>query len=104
MILVTVGQNDGADMLLVFDEVSNVGNDDVNAKQLTFRKHEAGVDHDNVVFPAKREAIHAEFAEAAEGDDFKLFSLHLSVDANTRMGVWMRRCWGKGIQEYAEIF
>ena len=70
VVLVAVGKDDGADVLLVLNEVGDVGYDDVDAEQLRFREHEPGVDDDYVVFPADREAVHAEFAEAAEGDDF----------------------------------
>ena len=78
VVFVAVGEDDGADVLPVLSEVGDVGHDDVDAEQFRFREHEAGVDHDNVVFPADREAVHSEFAEAAEGDDFQLICLHLS--------------------------
>ena len=78
VVLVAVGEDDGADMLPVFNEVGDVGDDDVDAEQLRLGEHEAGVDDDNVVFPAEGEAVHAEFAEAAEGNDFQFFRMHLS--------------------------
>ncbi len=69
-----------------------------------FREHEAGVDDDDVVFPAEREAVHSEFAEAAEGDDFQLICLHLSGSMLTP--VCVLGCGGVGrevVQIYAEI-
>ena len=78
VVLVAMGEDDGADVLPVLDEVGDVGHDDVDAQQLCFREHEAGIDDDDVVFPAEGEAVHAEFAEAAEGDDFQFICLHLS--------------------------
>ena len=33
-------------------------------EQLGFGEHESGVDDDNVIAPANRHAIHAEFAES----------------------------------------
>ena len=78
VVFVAMSEDDGADMFPVFSEVGDVGHDDVDAQQFRFREHEAGVNNDNVVFPADRQAVHAEFAEATEGDDFQLICLHLS--------------------------
>ena len=78
VVLVAVGEDDGADVCLVFNQVGDIGDDDIDAEQFRLREHEAGVDHDNVVFPAEREAVHAELAQPAEGDDFQFFCLHLS--------------------------
>ena len=78
MVHVAVGKDDGADMRLVFNQVGDIGNNDIHAQQLRLREHQPGVDHDNVVFPAEREAVHAELAESAQGNDFQLFCMHLS--------------------------
>ena len=59
--------------LLVFNEVGDVGDDDVDAEQLRLGEHEAGVNDDNVVFPANGEAVHAELAQPAKGNNFQLF-------------------------------
>ena len=95
VVLVAVGENDGADVLLVLDEVGDVGHDDVDAQQLRFREHEAGVDDDDVVFPAEGEAVHSEFAESAEGDDFQFFCLHLSGSMLTPVWVPGRAVCGE---------
>jgi hypothetical protein len=60
-----MGEDDGADVLLVLDEVGDVGDDDVDAEELGLGEHEAGVDDDDVVFIAEGEAVHAELAESA---------------------------------------
>ncbi len=73
-----MGKDDGADMLLVLDEIGDIGNHDIHAEQFRLRKHEPGVDHDNVVVPAQREAVHAELAQSTQGNDLQFFSLHLS--------------------------
>ena len=78
VVLVAVGEDDGADVLLVFNKVSDVGHNDVDAEQLRLGKHEPGVDDDDVVFPAEGEAVHAELAQPAEGDNFQFLSLHPS--------------------------
>ena len=59
-----------AHVRLVLDQIGDVGHDDIDAQQLRLREHEAGVDDNNVVFPAEGEAVHAELAQAAERDDF----------------------------------
>ena len=69
VVLVPVGQHDGAHLVAVLGQVADVGNDDVDAQQLLFGKHQAGIDDDNVVLPAEGDAVHAELAQAAQGDD-----------------------------------
>ena len=78
VVFMPMGKDDGTDVLAVLGEIGDVGYDDIYAEQLCFREHEAGIDHDDVVFPAECKAVHAEFAEAAEGDDFQFICLHLS--------------------------
>ncbi len=65
MILVAVGQDDGADMLAVFDQVGDIGDDNIHPQQFGLGKHETGIDDDDVVCPAKRQAVHTEFAQTA---------------------------------------
>ena len=76
MVFVAVGEDDGPDMIAIFQQIGDIGDDDVNAQQLGFRKHEAGVNHDDVVAPAKGHAVHAELTESAERDDVQLACGH----------------------------
>jgi len=62
---VAMGEDNGADVLLVLDEPGDVGDDDIDAEELGLREHEASVDDDDVIFVANGEAVHAELAEAA---------------------------------------
>jgi hypothetical protein len=62
VVFVTVGEADAADLVAVLDQIANVGNDNVDAKQLFFGKHQSGVDDDDVVVEAKGEAVHSELA------------------------------------------
>ena len=71
-----VREQDGAHVRLVFNQIRDIRNDNINAQQLRLRKHQSGVDDDNVVFPTQREAVHTELAKSAEGDNFQLFCLH----------------------------
>src|ERR1035438_353127 len=78
-------------MRLVFHQVADIGDNDIHSQQLRLREHQPGVDHDNVVFPTDREAVHAELAESAQRNDFQLLSLHLSDSmlTPTGFGSWL---------------
>ena len=76
VILVAVGEDDAAHALAIFDEIRNVGDDDVDAEQFGFGEHEAGVDDNDVVSPAHGHAVHAELAKAAQRDDLQFSSGH----------------------------
>ncbi len=77
MVLVSVGEDDGADMLAVLQQVGDIGDNDVHPEQLGFGKHEPGVNDDDVVAPANGHAIHAKFAESAEGYNMEFGGWHL---------------------------
>jgi hypothetical protein len=61
-----MGEYNPANPLPVFKKVRDIGNNDIHTQQLGFWEHQAGIDDDDVITPAHRHAIHAEFAEAAE--------------------------------------
>ena len=69
VVFVTVGEDDAAHALAIFDEVGDVGDNDVDAEQFGFGEHHSGIDDDDVIAPAHGHAVHAEFAEAAERHD-----------------------------------
>src|SRR6266853_2823503 len=66
VIFVAVGKHDAAHILAIFEEIRNVGNDDIDAQQLGFGKHQPRVDHDNVIAKADGHAVHTELAHPAE--------------------------------------
>jgi hypothetical protein len=72
VVLVAMREDDGADEGTVFDEVADVGNNDVDAEELFLGEHEAGVDDDDVVPETEGEAVHAELAQPAERDNLQL--------------------------------
>jgi hypothetical protein len=49
VVLVAVSKHDAADLVAVLDEIADVRDDDVDAEQLFFGEHQAGVDDDDVV-------------------------------------------------------
>src|ERR1017187_1957514 len=78
VVFMAVGQNDGANVLPVFNEIGDVRHHDIHTKQFRLGEHKPRVDHDNFVFPAHYHAVHSELAKAPKGYDFQFFSLHLS--------------------------
>ena len=69
VVLVAVGDEDGADLVLVLAQVGDVGDDEVHAGHVLFGEHNPGVDDDDVVAVLKGHHVLADFAEAAQGDD-----------------------------------
>ena len=78
MVLVRVGEEHAAHLLLVLDEVGEVGDDDVDARHLLVGEAQAAVDHDDVVLLPDDGTVLADLAHATERDD--LYQCH----------------WGKG--------
>ena len=76
VVFMAVGQDNRAHLLAVFDQVRDVGNNDVHAQQFGFGEHQAGVDDDNVIAPAHGHAVHSELAQTAQGHDMQLSSWH----------------------------
>ena len=66
VVFVAVGKHDAAHMLAIFEEVRDVGDDDVHAQQFGFGEHQAGVDNNDVVAVADGHAVHTELAHPAE--------------------------------------
>jgi hypothetical protein len=65
VVFVAVRKDDAAHMLAIFEQVRNVGNDDVDAQQLSFGEHQAGVNNDDVIAKADGHAVHTELAQPA---------------------------------------
>ncbi len=81
VILVTVREHDRSDLVAVLRQVADVRNDNVDAEQLFFGKHEAGIDDNDVVLPSEGHAVHAELAQAPEGDHTKFILCHFWLDS-----------------------
>jgi hypothetical protein len=63
VVFVAVRQNDRANALAILLQVGNVRDDQVDAQELRFREHHAGVNNNDVVAVAQRHHVHAKFAE-----------------------------------------
>ena len=71
MVLVAVGQADGADLVAAFAQPGDIGDDVIDAEHVRLGKHQAAVDDDDVVAVLIGHHVHADFAQAAEGDDLQ---------------------------------
>ena len=78
MVFVTMREKDSLNIVLVFQKVCDVGNDNVDAEQFFVGKHHARIHHDDRSAAPERHHVHTEFAETAESHDFDcLVCLHL---------------------------
>jgi hypothetical protein len=55
--------------LAVLGQIGNIRDDNIDAQQFGFRKHQAAVDDDDIVTPAYGHAVHPKLAQAPEGYD-----------------------------------
>ena len=76
VVFVAVGENDAFHPLAVFGQIGDVRDNNIDAQQFGFRKHQAAVDDDDVVTPANGHAVHPELAQAPEGYDVQFSSWH----------------------------
>src|SRR5438045_4636115 len=65
MVLVTVGEDDGANLIAILHQVADVRNHNVHAQQFGLGEHQSGINDKNVVTPANCHAVHTELAQSA---------------------------------------
>jgi len=68
VVFMAMSEDNGTNVSAILLEVGDIGDDEINAEEFGFREHHTGVDDDDVVAVAQGHHVHAEFAEAAEGD------------------------------------
>lgn len=68
MVFVSVRKHNRANGAAILLQISYIGDYDIDAKKLRFRKHQSSVDHNNVVCISQGEHVHAKFAQSAKGD------------------------------------
>ena len=73
MVLMAVGQEDAADLLLVFHQIADVGNHHVDAVHVVIREAHAAVHHDEVVSIFEHSHVLADLIQTAQGDNFQFF-------------------------------
>jgi len=71
MVFVAMGQEDAFELMLVLHDIGKVGNDDVDAGHVVFRKSDAAVDDDHLVAVFVNGHVFADFAHAAQRDNLE---------------------------------
>ena len=69
MVLVSVGQEDAADAVLILNQISEVGDDHVDAVHIVIGETHAHVDDDDVVAVLKDGQVFADLVQTAKGDN-----------------------------------
>ena len=73
VVLVTMGEEDPPDSVLVLDEVTHVGDHHVDAVHVVIGEAHAHVHHDDVVSVLVDREVLADLIETAQGNDFQFF-------------------------------
>ena len=71
MVFVPVREADALDHLAVFQQIGNIGNNQVNAGLLLIREADAAVHDQNGIFIAERQHVLADVAAAAQRDNLQ---------------------------------
>ena len=74
MVLMAMGDQDAADFFSILFKIGDIGNDKVDAQHLLIGKHQAGIDHHNVIFVFYGVHILADFPQPAQGNKLQRFS------------------------------
>ena len=69
MILVAMGQHERRQLVLL--QLPQIRDDEIDAKQFRFGKHDAGVNQDGGVAAGDNHHVHPEFAKPAQRDQFQ---------------------------------
>ena len=73
VVLVAMGDEDAPNLVLVLDEVADVGDDHVDAVHIVIGEAHAAVHHHDVVAVLKDGHVLADLVETAQRDDFQFF-------------------------------
>src|SRR6202021_1484408 len=76
MVFMSVCEHDAAHILTIFQQVRNVGEDDIDAPQLGFGEHKPGIDDDDVIAVAYGHAVHTELAHTAQRNNMQFSWWH----------------------------
>src|ERR1700754_1679747 len=84
MILMPMGQENRANLVAVFRQIADIGNNNVDAQQLFFGEHQPGIDNKNVILPTDGHAVHAELAEATQRNYLQFILCHQPLSLPSR--------------------
>src|SRR4030095_7297661 len=80
VVFVAVREEDRFDFTLPFEQIGDIGNDDVDTEKLLVRKHHARIHNNDGSAAPEGHHVHTEFAEAAKRNNFEcLVGDHLRV-------------------------
>src|SRR5262249_509331 len=83
VVFVAVRQEDRLDFTLPFEEISDMGNDDVDPEKFLVRKHHARIHNNDGSTAPEGHHVHTEFAEPAKRNNFEcLVGDHLRVSGH----------------------
>ncbi len=71
MILVAVGDDDPPYPIYLIQQVTKIGDDQVNTQHVVFREHQPGVHDQDLPVVLQHHHIFADLTEAAQGDNFQ---------------------------------
>ena len=71
MVLMAVGDDDAAELILVLEDIGVIGQDEVDAGLGIIGEHQTGIDEDHVIAALENGHILADAVKTAERDDAK---------------------------------
>ena len=79
VVLMAVGDEEAAQLLLVFRKIGNVGNDQVNAVHIVLREAEAAVHHDHILSVLQDGHVLSDLIQAAQRNNFQFICQYLTT-------------------------
>ena len=76
MVLVAVGDDNALHLLLVLDQIGEVGDDVIDPQHIVFGEHHPGIDHHDLVVVFVDHHIAAYFPQSPQGEYFQCFTFH----------------------------
>ena len=73
VVLMPVGDEEAAQLLLVVDEIGDVGDHKIHAVHIVLGKAQAAVDHDHVLAVLEHGHILSDFIQSAQRNNFQFF-------------------------------
>ena len=70
MVLVSVSKNNAFELLFVFEQITHVGDDQVDTQKIRARKHETAIDGNRCTATLKEHHVKAKLSKAAQRYDF----------------------------------
>jgi hypothetical protein len=66
MVFVTVSDYDSPDFIAPFDDITEVGDNQVDAEHIFFGKHKSGINNDDIIIVFQHHHVLADFTQPTE--------------------------------------